>query len=136
MNMYFYIYIYSKHRWITEFLARLTYLQSGQVQAALNQLLVIPLNQAALLQLTAFDSSISSCYDPNEELRLRHVIDAIGTKLFESKIRQLGQLILDRELTKSKGMLVDAMCVDEYDAVDNPTSPQSDAISEGSYVEI
>ena len=36
------------------------------------------------------DCSISGCYDPNEELRLRRVIEAIGTFRFETKIRALG----------------------------------------------
>lgn len=120
------------------------------MQAALNQLVVIPLSQPALLELTGFDVSISSCYDPNEELRLRHVIDAIGTKLFESKIRQLGQLILDRELTKSRGFLVDAILNDTVNdtvnddtvgnggtsGVDSRTLDSSDRISEGSIIEI
>ena len=74
--------------------------------------MVMPLSEAALLQLTTFDCSVSSCYDPNEELRLRHVIDAIGTERFESKIRQLGQLIFDRDLSKSRGLLVDKVLGD------------------------
>eukprot|EP00438_Fugacium_kawagutii_P005260 Skav207568 [mRNA] locus=scaffold1109:16506:19622:+ [translate_table: standard] len=78
-----------------------------QVEEALNQLVVMPLSHPALMRLTTFDCSVSSCYDPNEELRLRHVIGAIGTERFEMKIRQLGQLILDRELSKSRGLLVD-----------------------------
>eukprot|EP00434_Breviolum_minutum_P037642 symbB.v1.2.033386.t1/scaffold4123.1/size58836/6 len=82
------------------------------VQEALNHVVVMPLSEAALLQLTTFDCSVSSCYDPNEELRLRHVIDAIGTERFESKIRQLGQLIFDRDLSKSRGLLVDKVLGD------------------------
>lgn len=85
-----------------------------EVQEALNQLVVVPLSHSALEKLTAFDCHVSRCFDPNEELRLRHVIDAIGCELFESKIRQLGQLIVDRELTRSRGLLVDAMCGEKH----------------------
>lgn len=88
------------------------------VQQALNQLVVMPLSNPALMQLTTFNCSVSSCYDPNEELRLRHVIDAIGTERFELKIRQLGQLILDRELSSSRGLLVDAVLADGTDGTD------------------
>ncbi|CAK9018017.1 unnamed protein product [Durusdinium trenchii] len=51
------------------------------------------------------DCSISRCFDPNEEFRLRRVIEAIGTFRFETKIRALGQLILDRDLGSSDGLL-------------------------------
>ena len=84
----------------------------------------MPLSQPALMQLTTFDCSVSSCYDPNEELRLRHVIDAIGTERFELKIRQLGQLILDRELTRSRGLLVDAVLGTASEDIEKlPTEP-------------
>ena len=92
-----------------------------QVQQALNQLVVMPLSNPALMQLTTFNCSVSSCYDPNEELRLRHVIDAIGTERFELKIRQLGQLILDRELSSSRGLLVDAVLADGTDGTGTAT---------------
>ena len=78
----------------------------------------MPLSNPALMQLTTFNCSVSSCYDPNEELRLRHVIDAIGTERFELKIRQLGQLILDRELSSSRGLLVDAVLANGTDGTD------------------
>ncbi|CAK9098860.1 Uncharacterized protein SCF082_LOCUS46320 [Durusdinium trenchii] len=72
---------------------------------ALKQLMVFPLCQSSLIQLTTFDCSISRCFDPNEEFRLRRVIEAIGTFRFETKIRALGQLILDRDLGSSDGLL-------------------------------
>ena len=91
----------------------------------------MPLSNPALMQLTTFNCSVSSCYDPNEELRLRHVIDAIGTERFESKIRQLGQLILDRELSSSRGLLVDAVLANGIDGTATATATASES-SQGS----
>mmetsp|Transcript_13037 Transcript_13037/g.31096 ORF Transcript_13037/g.31096 Transcript_13037/m.31096 type:complete len:752 (+) Transcript_13037:78-2333(+) len=76
-------------------------------ELALKRLVVIPFSQTALQKLSCFDLSISRCYDPNEEMRLRQVISAIGTNRFQIKIRTLGQLILDREkVSGSHGLLV------------------------------
>ncbi|CAE7227700.1 unnamed protein product [Symbiodinium natans] len=68
------------------------------MQMALKQIVVVPLVESALVALTAFDSSKARCYDPNEEHRLRRVIEAIGQQRFEIKIRALGQLLLDRHV--------------------------------------
>lgn len=46
------------------------------------------------------DCSISGCYDPNEELRLRRVIEAIGTFRFETKIRALGCRVIESYLLR------------------------------------
>jgi len=74
------------------------------LEKALKQLDVVPLSSSAVEQLASFNCLASHCYDPNEELRLRRVIDAIGRQRFEAKIRALGQLILDRELNGSDGI--------------------------------
>lgn len=72
----------------------------------MKQLVVVSLSNEALKQLAHFDCSNSGCHDPNEEYRLRRVIDAIGKERFENKIRTLGQLILDRETGGAQGLLV------------------------------
>jgi len=90
------------------------------VGEALKLLTVMPLSQAALQQLTRFETEASKCFDPNEELRLRTVIKAIGIQRFEQKIRTLGRLILDRNLTESRGLLVDAMIGDGEGEDDQP----------------
>jgi len=77
------------------------------LEMALKQLVVMPLSQASLGELAKFDSSVARCYNPNEELRLRRVITAIGQVRFESKIRAVGQLILDRELN-GQGLMMDS----------------------------
>ncbi|CAE7378861.1 unnamed protein product [Symbiodinium natans] len=68
------------------------------MQMAVKQIVVVPLVESALVALTVFDSSEARCYDPNEEHRLRRVIEAIGQQRFEIKIRALGQLLLDRHV--------------------------------------
>lgn len=47
--------------------------------------------QMFLSHQTDQDCSKARCYNPNEEFRLRRVIDAIGKHRFEIKIRALGQ---------------------------------------------
>ncbi|CAE7681032.1 unnamed protein product [Symbiodinium pilosum] len=74
------------------------------LQTALTRLVVLPFSLTALQKLARFDLSISRCYDPNEELRLRRVIAAIGRLSFENKIQALGQLILDRETNVEQGL--------------------------------
>lgn len=76
------------------------------LEMALKQLVVMPLSQVSLGELAKFDSSVARCYNPNEELRLRRVITAIGQVRFESKIRAVGQLILDRELN-GQGLMME-----------------------------
>lgn len=76
------------------------------MEQAMKQLVVVSLSNEALKQLAHFDCSNSGCHDPNEEYRLRRVIDAIGKERFENKIRTLGQLILDRETGGAQGLLV------------------------------
>lgn len=68
------------------------------MEMALKQIVVIALSQSALMELTSFDCSKARCYNPNEEFRLRRVIDAIGKHRFEIKIRALGQQLLDRDV--------------------------------------
>eukprot|EP00439_Symbiodinium_sp_Y106_P078280 s77_g17.t1 len=73
------------------------------LEMALKQLVVMPLSQASLGELAKFDSS---------ELRLRRVITAIGQVRFESKIRAVGQLILDRELN-GQGLMMDTSLIND-----------------------
>ncbi|GMH73089.1 hypothetical protein TrST_g10231 [Triparma strigata] len=47
--------------------------------------------------LARFNISNSCCYDPNEESKLKVVIDAIGNGTFNMKIRKLGASIVKRE---------------------------------------
>lgn len=68
------------------------------MEMALKQIVVVALSQSALMELTGFDCSKARCYNPNEEFRLRRVIEAIGKHRFEIKIRALGQLLLDRDV--------------------------------------
>lgn len=75
------------------------------MEMALKQIVVIALSQSALMELTGFDCSKARCYNPNEEFRLRRVIDAIDKTRFEIKIRALGQLLLDRDVNGG-GLLV------------------------------
>jgi len=75
------------------------------MEMALKQMVVLALSESALQQLTVFDCSTARCYNPNEEFRLRRVIEAIGKQRFEIKIRALGQLLLDREMSRD-GLLM------------------------------
>mmetsp|Transcript_58406 Transcript_58406/g.120699 ORF Transcript_58406/g.120699 Transcript_58406/m.120699 type:complete len:149 (+) Transcript_58406:1-447(+) len=75
-------------------------------QTALTRLVVFPFSHIALQKLARFDLMNARCYDPNEELRLRRVISAIGQLSFENKIQALGQLILDRETGLASGLLM------------------------------
>merc|ERR1712048_712371 len=43
-------------------------------------------------RLKTFQISDAHCYDPNEESRVRRVIQAIGAERFEQKIRDLGEI--------------------------------------------
>lgn len=100
------------------------------LEQALKQLVVVSLSHEALKQLAHFDCSNSGCHDPNEEYRLRRVIDAIGKERFENKIRTLGQLILDRETGGSQGLLVpDAPGINLADSFSTGTAGQSPSIS-------
>jgi len=76
------------------------------LQTALTRLVVFPFSHKALQKLARFDLMNARCYDPNEELRLRRVISAIGQLSFENKIQALGQLILDRETGLASGLLM------------------------------
>ena len=42
-----------------------------------------------LQQLERFDVGDARCYDPNEEARIRRVIDAVGVDSFNTRIRNL-----------------------------------------------
>jgi len=75
------------------------------MEMALKQIIVLPLCESALMALTAFDCSTARCYNPNEECRLRRVIEAIGQHRFEIKICALGQMLLDRHVN-GEGLLM------------------------------
>jgi hypothetical protein len=44
--------------------------------------------------LSLFDCSRATCYDPNEEYRLRQVIDAVGQERFNKKVRELTEELM------------------------------------------
>ena len=52
-------------------------------------------------QLLCFDVANAHCYDPNEEARLRKVIDALGTSKFNDKIHDLGEALKGRRRKQS-----------------------------------
>jgi hypothetical protein len=47
--------------------------------------------------LVNFDVEKAHCYDPNEEARLRKVIDAVGTEMFNGKIRELSAALVKQD---------------------------------------
>ncbi|CAK9032237.1 unnamed protein product, partial [Durusdinium trenchii] len=59
-------------------------LSFSSIEQALQQLVVVTLSKQALSELANFDLSKSGCFDPNEEFRLRRVIDAIGGQRFDA----------------------------------------------------
>jgi len=63
---------------------------SREEQAA-ERLMLQPLHEDAdvLLGLKGFDVAAARCYDPNEEAKLRHVIEAVGSRVFNLKIQAL-----------------------------------------------
>jgi hypothetical protein len=66
-------------------------------EQALERVEVEPLNkqgskeEGMLEQLVHFDVSVAHCYDPNEEMRLRRVIGAVGESQFNDRIRVLAK---------------------------------------------
>jgi len=75
------------------------------LQEALNSIRVKHFHPDSLKQLAHFTCRVSRCFDPNEELRLRRVITAIGQEHFEEKIQNLGQLMLERENNTSQTLM-------------------------------
>ena len=45
--------------------------------------------------LLSFDVRRAHCYDPNEEWRLRQVIDSIGARQFEASINRLSRACIE-----------------------------------------
>mmetsp|Transcript_3204 Transcript_3204/g.7531 ORF Transcript_3204/g.7531 Transcript_3204/m.7531 type:complete len:196 (+) Transcript_3204:2-589(+) len=61
---------------------------------ALEKVVVVPLHGENQLEgLESFDVAGARCYDPNEEARLLHVIEVVGTDAFNSKIRSLATMV-------------------------------------------
>merc|ERR1712039_220061 len=63
-------------------------------ESAIERLKFVPLHSDmdqdnVINQLAKFDHSRAHCYDPNEEFRLRAVIDAVGGRQFNAKLRAL-----------------------------------------------
>lgn len=61
------------------------------VKVGLERIQCHSLCQNALEQLQNFDLGNAHCYDPNEEGKLRKVIEAVGSDLFVAKIRAVAQ---------------------------------------------
>ena len=55
-------------------------------------------------KLRCFDVADAHCYDPNEEARLRSVIDALGASNFNAKIHNLGGALERRKQRSARKM--------------------------------
>lgn len=60
---------------------------------ALQRLRFCDLSEAGLEGLLKFDLSFAHCYNPNDEAKIRKVIDAVGTDLFVTKIRNVAKML-------------------------------------------
>lgn len=49
-------------------------------------------NDSSLAALRAFEVAQAHCYDPNEEARLRGIIDTVGARAFEARIQHLSRV--------------------------------------------
>merc|ERR1712176_1289142 len=56
-----------------------------------------------LALLRNFDVREAHCYDPNEEERLRKVIDAVGEERFNKSIRKIGEPVAPRQSYCKRG---------------------------------
>jgi len=75
----------------------LTLFAFAQEQQALDRVKLLPLDEGdgfdALACLESFDVRDAHCYDPNDEARLRKVIEAVGNDRFNSRIRALAKAL-------------------------------------------
>merc|ERR1711879_509660 len=52
--------------------------------------------------LQSFDVDRAHCYDPNEEAKLRRIINAVGKERFEARIRTLAAAVQTKDRTRWK----------------------------------
>ena len=102
------------------------------LQEALNSIRVKHFHPDSLKQLAHFTCGVSRCFDPNEELRLRRVIAAIGQEHFEEKIQNLGQLTLERESNTSQS-LMDVHLTVAVSETDDVDADKVDSLVEGHF---
>ena len=50
-------------------------------------------SQDVLTNLAQFDAGKARCYDPNEQTKLMHVIEAVGKDQFNRRVRRLAALV-------------------------------------------
>ena len=67
-----------------------TLLAFTDLDLALERILLAPLQSNAPMQLGDFEVDRAHCYDPNEESKLRHLIDSLGKGVFGQRVRMLG----------------------------------------------
>jgi hypothetical protein len=72
---------------------------------ALERLYISPLNVEdvdVMQQLLLFEVENSHCYDPNEEAKLREIINTNGEHQFNSRIRDLASQSMQSRLKRSE----------------------------------
>lgn len=78
-----------------------TLMAFASMDQALERLHVVPLNAPgsvdSIRQLTDFCVDEAHCYDPNEERRLKHVIEGLGKGRFNQRVRELGAACLEAQ---------------------------------------
>ena len=71
-----------------------------EIESAFDKVSVVPLDKqdtetSVMEELIEFDVKTARCYDPNEEIKLNKVIDAVGVDKFHDKIRSLARFYVE-----------------------------------------
>lgn len=48
------------------------------------------IDSSALSELEHFDVNVATCYDPNDEMAMKQIIDSVGRLEFNGKVRRMG----------------------------------------------
>jgi len=73
-------------------------------------------------RLRAFDLRAARCYDPNEEAKLRSIIDAVGASEFNDRIRRIGTLL--ERARPARGSALTFFAADSEDEAPWPRATQ------------
>ena len=77
----------------------------ASLETAVHRLTIYPLaneNVGIMENLLLFDVKNAHCYDPNEEKKLRSVIEANGDVAFNNRVQALARKSLDHQLAEKK----------------------------------